>query len=410
MSLIFGVRRAAAETTVDDPFLRSRQSLAGESTRGWLLGAVGVALLLAAWAAWLVLARVPVYSVSQSARLESAATPRRVQAPAAGSVVARLAGLGSRVEAGAVLFEIDAERERARMTERESDLTSAGAQLVALAEQKRRAEQALEGERIAAQASRAEAQARVDESRAAADFADQEARRAGELHESGLIPSSQRDARVAEATQRRAAAEREAQSLQRLEAQLDAQEESRLGEIAELEREMERLRGAQSQAGAAIRGLAADLERRTVRAPVAGTVAEIADLEAGAVVDEGDDLATIVPPGDVAVVAFFRPSEALGRVRAGQRCRVRLEGFSWMRYGVLEARVDRVASEARSGLVRVEARLVGEASEAIPREHGLPGVLEVEVERVSPVALALRAAGRGLEPREVGTEATSGGG
>jgi membrane fusion protein (multidrug efflux system) len=387
---------------VDDPFLRSRQTLAGETTRDWLLGATGVVLLLAAWLAWLVLARIPVYSVSDEARLESAATPRKVQAPVAGSVVARRAELGSRVAAGDILFEIAAELERARMTERESDLTSVGAQLRALDEQRLRAEQVLEGERNAALASRAEARARVDESRAAAEYAEQEARRAEELHASGLLSSSERDARLAEATQRSAAADREAQSLRRLEAQLEAEAQSRQGEIAELERELERLRGAQSQAGAAIQGLAADLERRTVRAPVDGIVAEIAELGSGAVVEEGDELATIVPPGEVAVVAHFSPSEALGRVRAGQRCRVRLQGFSWMRYGVLEARVERVASEARSGRVRVEARLVGDASAAIPREHGLPGVLEVEVERVSPVDLALRAAGRrvGPGPRE----------
>jgi membrane fusion protein (multidrug efflux system) len=314
----------------------------------------------------------------------------------AGSVVARRAELGSRVAEGDVLFEIDAQQERARMSERESDLTSVAAQLRALDEQKRRAERVLEGERASARASRAEARAGVEQSVAAADFAEQQARRADELHENDLISESERDAARAEAAQLRAAAERDAQSLRRLDVQLETDVQARRGEIAELERELERLRGAQSQAGAAIQGLAADLARRTVRAPVDGEVAEIAELAAGAVVEEGDDLATIVPPGEVAVVAHFRPSEALGRVRPGQVCRVRLEGFSWMRYGARRARVSRVARAARSGRGRVEARLDAGPSAAIPREHGLPGVLDVEVERVSPLALALRAAGQGL--------------
>jgi membrane fusion protein (multidrug efflux system) len=52
-----------------------------------------------------------------------------------------------------------------------------------------------------------------------------------------------------------------------------------------------------------------------------------------------------------------------------------------------------VASELRDSQIRVELRLDAPASN-IPLQHALPGTVELEVERISPAALILRAAGR----------------
>jgi len=73
---------------------------------------------------------------------------------------------------------------------------------------------------------------------------------------------------------------------------------------------------------------------------------------------------------------------------------MRLTGFPWTEYGSVVAVVDNVASEVRSGTVRVELAIHPDAASAVPMQHGLPGSLEVEGERVSPAALALRAGGR----------------
>jgi membrane fusion protein (multidrug efflux system) len=35
----------------------------------------------------------------------------------------------------------------------------------------------------------------------------------------------------------------------------------------------------------------------------------------------------------------------------------------------------------------------------VPMQHGLPGTIEVEVERISPAALVLRAVGRRMDQR-----------
>ena len=113
----------------------------------------------------------------------------------------------------------------------------------------------------------------------------------------------------------------------------------------------------------------------------------------------GFALAAIVPAGELRAVADYAPSAALGRVRRGQRAWLRLDGFPWTEYGKLAASVTSVASEPRSGLVRVELKVNPQSAPLIPLQHGLPGKLEIEVERVAPVELALRAVGKLLANR-----------
>jgi hypothetical protein len=102
----------------------------------------------------------------------------------------------------------------------------------------------------------------------------------------------------------------------------------------------------------------------------------------------------VVPLGDLHVVADFFPPSALGRIRPGQPTRLRCAGFPWAQYGSLAVTVRRVASEVRDGHVRVELSVDPEGASPIPLQHGLPGAVEVQVERVAPAALVLRAAGK----------------
>jgi membrane fusion protein (multidrug efflux system) len=103
-------------------------------------------------------------------------------------------------------------------------------------------------------------------------------------------------------------------------------------------------------------------------------------------------------------VAYFDAATAAGRVKPGQGARLRLFGFPWTKFGVLKAHVERVGTEPREGLIRVELELDSAQKSRIPVEHGLQGSAEVEVEQVAPVALVLDAAGRYL--MNSGTAAT----
>ena len=78
------------------------------------------------------------------------------------------------------------------------------------------------------------------------------------------------------------------------------------------------------------------------------------------------------------------------------------DGFPWAQFGRLYATVSKVALEPGSGLIRVELTPKSEVHSLIPLQHGLPGKVEVEVERATPIELVLRLAGRRLD---IGAEA-----
>ena len=141
----------------------------------------------------------------------------------------------------------------------------------------------------------------------------------------------------------------------------------------------------------------AQIERRKVRAPATGKLGNVTPLQIGDVLKASDVIAIVVPPQEVHVVAELAPSEAVGRVLPGQRARVRLDGFAWTQFGMLDATVHHVASEPHDGTVRVELVLGGDLRR-IPVQHGLPGAVDIQVESVSPWTLLLRSTGSIVTP------------
>lgn len=103
--------------------------------------------------------------------------------------------------------------------------------------------------------------------------------------------------------------------------------------------------------------------------------------------------------GESTAVADFPPA-ALGRLRPGQPARLRLDSFPWTQYGTVPATVAGVAPEIRDGRLQVELTLQPLATSRIPLQPGLTGSAEVEVERVSPAVLVLRAAGQRIAAPE----------
>jgi multidrug resistance efflux pump len=96
---------------------------------------------------------------------------------------------------------------------------------------------------------------------------------------------------------------------------------------------------------------------------------------------------------DTVLVADFPPA-TLGHIQRGQPARLRLDGYPWTQYGTVPATVSRVTVHDRGDAVRVELALHPRPGSAIPLQAGMPGRVEIEVSRVSPATLLLRAVGQ----------------
>jgi membrane fusion protein (multidrug efflux system) len=337
-----------------------------------------------------------VLAVSTSARAEVDRQVHPVDSPVAGRIVRVEMELGAEVTEGQLLVELEVEEQQSRLDEQQARLTGLEGQLESLALELSGAELALNQWRAARLAEVDEAQASYDEAREAADQATNEAADQLALEDEGLVSQQELERARSEATRKRAAADAERAALVRLRGDQQVEETTRRAELDALRRETAQLEGERAAITAAIGGLRQEVAQRNIRAPADGHLGEVTPLGAGAFVEEGDRLAAVVPTGRILAVAEFAPADAVGRIQPGQPARLRLTGFPSTRYGSIPATVARVGSEAQEGRIRVELE-VTPIDDSLPLEHGLPGTVEVEVERLSPAALALRAAGKLLD-------------
>ncbi len=355
-----------------------------------------VAVIFALWLVWFVSAELPIYATSEEARLEVERAVYEVAAAAGGRIVEVRAAVGQEVAAGEVLFELDAELERRRLDEETARREAMLNEIVSLKAVLVTETQGLMDARQTARAAAGEVRSRYQAEVAAAELAEEEAKRTAQLHEQGL--TSEMELRRAEA----AARERRAQA-DALERGVDRDDSERLSErrdrrvrIDQLQRELAELEGSAETSAASARRLEEEIARRRIRSPAAGRLGEVAKVRPGSVVAAGDHLATVIPSAELKVVAGFPPSDALARVRQGQPAQLRLDGFPWTEFGSLESEVMRVSSEARDGKLWIDGSVIPGPESAIPLQHGMPGILVVEVERVSPAELVLRAAGKAV--------------
>jgi len=388
------------------PFPRSERLLESNTFRGVAWGLVLVVLLLGLWVSWFFRARVAVYAVSDSAALEVDRAAHAVASQFTGRVVATSLALDREVREGEVLIELDADTQKLQLNLERTRLAAFTPQIASLEDQVRAEQKAWTQEQQAASAALDEARAHHVEAESAAHFAETEAERLKQMYAAGLFSKVDWERAQADAQQRRAAADSLRFALIRLERQQSTEEQDRRAREQGLMSEVNRLRGLQATTGAEIKRLEDDVDRRLIRAPVTGRLGEVANLRVGSVVREGDKLAAVVPQGTLRMVANFQPSDALGRIRSGQYARMRLEGFPWTQFGSVSGRVSSVASEVREEHIRVEVAVHRDLTSRIPMQHGLPGTVEVEVERISPASLVLRLAGRMLSRPSSGLAST----
>lgn len=371
-----------------------------------------MAAVLGAWVAWLVCARVPVYAMSQSGRLEVRAKTHRAAAASGGKVVRLALELGAEVEAGQLLLQLDDSLERKKLDEAEAQVRALDLRERALRAQLRAESDVQSFQARAAEGAENRAQVAVDEAGQSSLYRERMQQIADQLHREELIShieALQSEQDLAASRLHVSAAQADL-SRQRADGQYAHALQS--ARVAALTRELADLSALRVSTLAAVDTARAQLERRVVRAPLAGRIGSVAALQIGDVVHEGELVATVIPSERLRVVAEFSAADALGRVKPGQLARVRLSGFPLLEFGTLGAVVRRVASEPERGSVRVELSLADNPNTHLPLQHGVPGVVEVRIERAAP----WRFLTRGLVPqrtqeprRELARDAAHGG-
>jgi membrane fusion protein (multidrug efflux system) len=385
---------------VPHAFSRTLRSLdADRSRRGAWIAALAV-LLLGLWTLWLVFARVPVFAASREARLVTERAVYALASPVAARVETVAVTLNQPVEAGAVLFQLD---DRAARISRDEELARAAAlerRIAGTRDVLAASERAHEEARAAAHAALDEARLERRTRELDQKLAEEELMRLERLRETTVSEMQIAKART-EVEKQKVAVEIHDAAVIRREHEEKRLASDREAAIGSLRRELAQDEGQLAVARAAAERLEHEIERYCVRAPAAGVVGELATLAAGAFVSAGTPLGTVVAPGRVAVEALFTPADAVGRVREGQRAELTLDGFSRLEFGSFPLSVERVASESRAGSIQVELALRASGAPTVALEHGLPGSVRVEIERVSPVALLLRSVGHAVRSTDV---------
>jgi hemolysin D len=88
------------------------------------------------------------------------------------------------------------------------------------------------------------------------------------------------------------------------------------------------------------------LDQQVLRAPVTGTVQQLAVHSVGGVVTAAQQLMTIVPADNRLEVEAMLPNRDVGFVSAGQEAAVKVDTFNFTRYGLLHGRVANVSHDA----------------------------------------------------------------
>ncbi|MBI3801899.1 MAG: biotin/lipoyl-binding protein [Deltaproteobacteria bacterium] len=305
-------------------FSHSLRSLKADGFRRSTIGLFLAVALLVCWVGWSLFAQVTLYEVTDTARLEVGQEAHPIQAAVAGRVVATHLVLNAEVQAGDVLVELDAEGEQHSLAEEHASLAMLSSQLVILRQEGGAEEQAGREEQRAARVALAEARGQSQGAVADLSLAKEEVGRWSRLQERGYVATLDYLHAKEKAQQRQTTADTLRLEVSRREKEMQTREKDRAVRLEQLHSEVKRLEGQSAATTQAIERLAYEVDKRRIRAAVAGRLGEVANLHIGAFVLEGDRLGAIVPPGELRAIAYFPPPSALGRLRPGQPARMRL--------------------------------------------------------------------------------------
>lgn len=382
------------------PFQRTLRSLNGyESSTRVVLVVLG-ALSIGGIVTWAVAAEVPVMKVSPQGRIEPHDAIHRIEPPAAGRVVRSLMNLDEMVKKGDLLIEFDTRSERLELAQSKATAEGLEKELAVLREQIANKNEELAASALVDKVQLREAAVRKKELAPRRRLAKQRAQLAA-TSPTGAMSDLEKLERTTEVDALNHSTKAQSLEMIRLRREQAVRHQVLTAQVLGLKREELRIQSQLRELKASIDRLEYQIERRHYRAPATGRLVDAAELGAGAFIADGQRLGTILATdAEVRVRARF-PKETVGLIRPGQTAQMKLDGYPWTIYGTVPARVTRVGTEpgqtatpeAIPGTVRVELDIEGPADSRIQIEHGLTGSVEIEVARVSPLTLLMRAIG-----------------
>ncbi len=402
------------------PFDRTLRSLNGYESGTRVLLVALVMVGLGGFVAWAIVAKVPIVKVSSEGRIEPHNAVYRIEPPSAGRVVRSLLNLDEYVKEGDLLIEFDTRAERLELDQSKATEAALEEELRVIRDQiaNKKGEAAATGQVDAIAVKEAEAKEReIDPKHKLAQQREQLAL----ASPSGAVSDLEKLERTTDVDALGFAKTEQSLAIDRLRHEQGVRAQTLTAQLLALKRDELKTDGALREIKVAIDRLDYQIEKKHYRAPASGRLVDVAELGAGAFIADGQRLGTIVADdAEVRVRARF-PKEVVGLIQPGQMAQLKLDGYPWTIYGTVPAKVTRVGTEpglvatpeAIPGTVRVELDIEPVADSRLQLHHGMTATVEVEVARVSPIGLLMRAIGewhtdRAREdqpPREFQTEA-----
>jgi membrane fusion protein (multidrug efflux system) len=359
-----------------------------------------VTLGLGGLVTWAVGARVPVMKVSSQGRIEPHNAVYRLEPPGAGRVVRSLLNLDEEIKEGDLLIEFDTRTERLELEQSKATSVALDQELSVIRAQSTNKKDELAASSLVDEVAVREAVEKEGEIAPRHRLAEQRAQLA-QKSPSGSISELEKLERVTEVDALDYASRAQSLAIVRIQREQAVRRQTLTAQLLGLKREELRIDGQLRELKVAIDRLEYQIEKKHYRAPASGRLVDVVELGAGAFIAEGQRLGTILATdAEVRVRARF-PKEMVGIIQPGQTAQLKLDGYPWTIYGTVPAKVTRVGTEpgiaatpeAIPGTVRVELDIEGPADPRIQLQHGLTATVEVEVARVSPIALLMRAIG-----------------
>jgi hemolysin D len=382
------------------PFERTLRSLNGYESSTRVLLVVFVLLSVGGLVTWAVAAEVPIVKVSSQARIEPHNAVFRIEPPSAGRVVRSMLNLDEDIREGDLLIEFDTRAERLELDQSKATTVALEQELTVIREQiaNKKVETSATGkvDEVAIREAMEKEQEIAPRHRLA-----QERAQMALKSPAGSTSELEKLERTTDVDALGFAKTAQSLAIIRLQREQGVRGQTLTAQLLGLKREELRTEGQLRELEVAIERLEYQIEKKHYRAPASGHLVDVAELGVGAFIADGQRLGTIVAnDAEVRVRARF-PKEVVGMIQPGQTAQLKLDGYPWTIYGTVPAKVTRVGTEpglvatpeAIPGTVRVELDIVAPADRRIQLRHGMTLTVEVEVARVSPIGLLMRAIG-----------------